>query len=82
MYISFNKIYIHIYKYTYRNKALCKKYKIKPFYLFFYKSVGVYLFKVESRITKTICNSVFIVNFAESQNKAIAIFITDHTKRF
>ena len=35
--------------------------------------MGIYLFKVKGRITKTICNSVFIANFAESQNKAIAI---------
>ena len=43
--------------------------------------MGIYLFKVKGRITKTICNSVFIANFAESQNKAIAISITDHAKR-
>ena len=42
--------------------------------------MGIYLFKVKGRITKTICNSVFIANFAESQNKAIAISITDHAK--
>ena len=45
--------------------------------IFLQISGHLYLF----RITKTICNSVFIVNSVESQIRPLP-FVTDHARRF